>query len=65
VSPLDLVKREFFAAVVGGDVAKVFKMIKDGMHPDVTDKDGNTALVVGVCLGHNSVANVLIDSGCK
>ena len=65
LNPLELVKKEFFAAVVGGDVAKVFKMIKDGMHPDVTDKDGNTALVLATGSGHSSVANALIDSGCN
>lgn len=64
-NPLELVLQEFFAAVTAGDVAKVFKMIQNGVHPDVTDKGGNTALVLAVSLGLNSVADALIESGCN
>ena len=65
LNPLELVKKEFFAAVLGGDVAQVFKMIRAGMHPDVTDKDGNTGLVLATGQGHSGVANALIDTGCN
>jgi hypothetical protein len=65
LNPLELVKKGFFAAVLGGDVPQVFKMIRAGMHPDVTDKDGNTALVLATAKGHSGVANALIDSGCN
>jgi len=64
-NPLELVMHEFFAAVAAGDVAKVFKMIQNGVHPDGTDKEGNTALVIAVSLGLNHVVEALIESGCN
>ena len=65
LNPLELVMQEFFAAVAAGDVAKVYKMIQNGVHPDVTDKSGSTALVLAVSLGLSHVADALIDSGCN
>ena len=65
VNPLEAVKRDFFAAVMAGDVVKVHKMIKGGMHPDAVNADGETGLVLAVTNGLNASAEALIDSGCN
>jgi hypothetical protein len=65
INPLEAVKRDFFAAVVAGDVVKVQKMIKGGMHPDAVNGDGETGLVLAVTNGLNASAEALIDSGCN
>ncbi len=65
INPLEAVKRDFFAAVMAGDVVKVQKMIKGGMHPDAVNADAETALVLAVTNGLNASAEALIDSGCN
>ena len=65
MSALELVKREFFAAVVAGDVVRVVGMIKEGMNPDATDKDGSTGLLLAAGKCHQGVCQALIDSGCN
>ena len=40
-------------------------MIREGMNPDATDKDGSTGLLLAAGRCHQGVCQALIDSGCN
>eukprot|EP00960_Hanusia_phi_P071137 767479-Hanusia_phi.AAC.1 len=50
--PLELVKSRFFAAASEGNVQVLQELLGKGMHPDVEDGQGNSALMLSTVFGH-------------
>lgn len=57
------VSRGFLAYARAGDVQKVQMAIEEGVDLNVTDEEGNTALMLAAGPGHDEVVELLLSSG--
>lgn len=62
---LEAIKDQFFEAAERGDATMVRELVAGGIHVDVQDKFSNTALVIGVSVGHLELTKALAELGCN
>jgi ankyrin repeat protein len=55
--------QEFFRAVKDGDTAEVQGLIEAGVDVNAMDKNGNTALMCALYIGHTEIVELLISKG--
>ncbi len=52
-----------FDAIAKGDLKKIESLLKQGVNPNIRDKDGKTPLHNAAYLGHVAVAKLLLEHG--